>query len=125
MEDEEDKEELMNKEELMTLLAQGTLHCSCLEHCFLLVLQSFQVGDPECRKEGTAHFVVQTDVGGMVGCAFHDHPALPCIQASFTLHFHTGPSFAETPHIGVDKEHPKRVLNSKRAAPDFFLSPIH
>ncbi len=37
MEDEEDKEELMNKDELMTLpTPQGTSHCSCLEHCFLL-----------------------------------------------------------------------------------------
>ncbi len=36
VEDKEDKEELMNKEELMTLLTpQGTLHCSCLEHSFL------------------------------------------------------------------------------------------
>ncbi len=27
----------MNKEELTTLLTpQGTSHCSCLEHCFLL-----------------------------------------------------------------------------------------
>ncbi len=35
--DKEDKEELMYKEELMTLLMlQGTLHCSCFEHCFLL-----------------------------------------------------------------------------------------
>ncbi len=25
----------MNKEELTTLLVQGTSHCSCLEHCFL------------------------------------------------------------------------------------------
>ncbi len=25
----------MNKEELMTLPVQGTLHCSCIEHCFL------------------------------------------------------------------------------------------
>ncbi len=37
VEDQEDKEELMNKEELMTLpTPQGTSHCSCLEHCFLL-----------------------------------------------------------------------------------------
>ncbi len=35
MEDKEDKEELMNKEELMPLPAQGTSHCSCLEHGFL------------------------------------------------------------------------------------------
>ena len=35
-EDKEDKEELMNKEELTTLpTPQGTSHCSCLEHCFL------------------------------------------------------------------------------------------
>ncbi len=34
----EDKEELMNKEELTTLpMLQGTSHCSCLEHCFLLI----------------------------------------------------------------------------------------
>ncbi len=39
----EDKEELMNKEELMTLpMPQGTLHCSCLEHCFLFMLASTQ-----------------------------------------------------------------------------------
>ncbi len=38
VEDKEDKEELMNKEELITLLTpQGTSHCSCLEHCFLFV----------------------------------------------------------------------------------------
>ncbi len=35
VEDKEDKKELMNKEELMTLPVQGTSHCSCLEHCFL------------------------------------------------------------------------------------------
>ena len=36
MEDKEDKEELINKEELMTLpMPQGTSHCSCLEHCLL------------------------------------------------------------------------------------------
>ncbi len=35
-EDKEDKEELMNKEEFMTLpMPQVTSHCSCLEHCFL------------------------------------------------------------------------------------------
>ncbi len=34
--EDKDKEEVMNKEELMTLLTpQGTSHCSCLEHCFL------------------------------------------------------------------------------------------
>ncbi len=38
VEDKEDKEELMNKEELMTLTTpHGTSHCSCLEHCFLFV----------------------------------------------------------------------------------------
>ncbi len=38
MEDKEDKEELMNKEEFIILpMPQGTSHCSCLEHCFLLV----------------------------------------------------------------------------------------
>ncbi len=37
VEGKEDKEELMNKEELMTLpTLQGTSHCSCLEHCFSL-----------------------------------------------------------------------------------------
>ena len=37
MEDKEDKKELMNKEEelMSSLMPQGTLHCSCLEHCFL------------------------------------------------------------------------------------------
>ena len=40
MEDKEDKEELMNKEELITLpMPQGTSHCGCLEHCFLFVPQ--------------------------------------------------------------------------------------
>ncbi len=44
MEDKEDKEELMNKEELMTLLTrQGTSHCSCLEHCILFSLLSCHV----------------------------------------------------------------------------------
>ena len=39
VEDKEDKEELMNKEELMTLpTPQGTSHCSCLQHCFLFCL---------------------------------------------------------------------------------------
>ncbi len=39
VEDKEDKEELMNKEELTTLpTLQGTSHCSCLEHCFLLTV---------------------------------------------------------------------------------------
>ena len=38
MEDKEDKEELMNNEELTTLpTPQGTSHCSCLEHCFLFI----------------------------------------------------------------------------------------
>ncbi len=38
MEDKEDKKELMNKEELMTLpTPQGTSHCSCIEHCFLFM----------------------------------------------------------------------------------------
>ncbi len=36
VEDKEDKEELMNKEKLMTLSTlQATSHCSCLENCFL------------------------------------------------------------------------------------------
>ncbi len=40
MEDKEDKEELMNKEEFMTLpTPQGISHCSCLEHCFLFCVQ--------------------------------------------------------------------------------------
>ncbi len=38
VEDKEDKEDLMNKEELMTLpTPQGTSHCSCLEHWFLFL----------------------------------------------------------------------------------------
>ncbi len=36
VEDKEDKEELVNKEELMTLpTPQGTSYCSCLEQCFI------------------------------------------------------------------------------------------
>ena len=35
MEEKEDKEELMNKEELTSPMPQGTSHSSCLEHCFL------------------------------------------------------------------------------------------
>ncbi len=36
VEDKEDKEEFMNKEETTVLpTPQGTSHCSCLEHCFL------------------------------------------------------------------------------------------
>ncbi len=36
VEDKEDKEELMNKAELTLPTPQGTSHCSCFEHCFLL-----------------------------------------------------------------------------------------
>ncbi len=57
MEDKEDKEELMNKEELRTLLMpQGTSHCSCLEHCFLFIEMSvfcgifFAVPHASCQK---------------------------------------------------------------------------
>ncbi len=45
MEDKEDKEELMNKEELTTLpTLQGTLHCSCLEHCFSFTVEGVRCG---------------------------------------------------------------------------------
>ncbi len=54
MEDKEDKEELMNKEELMTLLTpQGTSHCSCLEHCFLLCAPE----QGACRNQFKTRFV--------------------------------------------------------------------
>ncbi len=54
MEDKEDKEELMNKEELMTLpMPQGTSHCSCLEHYFLLQLQSFSFGLVDIQTRST------------------------------------------------------------------------
>ncbi len=42
VEDKEDQEELMNKEELMTLpTLQGTSHCSCLEHCFSFEMSGY------------------------------------------------------------------------------------
>ncbi len=46
----------MNKEELTTLLMlQGTLHCSCLEHCFLFPISKAVQHDTHPELKETHH----------------------------------------------------------------------
>ncbi len=84
----------MNKEELTTLLTpKGTSHCSCLEHCFLLVLAD-QCGGNLRASSRTQYFSSPgyslnvpyedfTQCNWLITVSFQDTPAPTCFLQIF------------------------------------------